>query len=962
MNENFDEDTKQRRRYVSESNTNHDEYDSNLLVTSFLQYLRNELRKSTNDKTNDFDQHTKQKSSKSAISSSIKISQSIIMNAQLKDENIYETNDYNEILTLINLLCLRVECLSYEKKIKKRKKKTKKKKDKYPSVTEIDQNLIEYLYYLFKKFIYNDTNISNDFKTPIIDKNNFVSICQTLVRNGCFDIPSTTISKSPNQSFSESLSISDNTLISQTIVHEYYHPDTSQILEEKSFTNEQISLMTLPEKDTWLVVDIEPIQSEETLKPSEYMCSLPRSTTDEQLLITNDVYKSCESGSSHSIYLSPNSSSIDLPNMVLEFDEINHQSNTSFNEDGSSSNVISESKTIITNDLSNDDIQSLSITSNTICTRLTNDTSSIENSEQMTTNNTDKMSRREKKMHERWSTSKKTDENNNEQPSTKTILGIQFPPIAVLRRKFSSSSSSSSSINKQQKNKTGINPNEKLNVNTFMTVKEINTLPTTITVEQTNLDQTVELPSKDLSLLISTNVDKNNDDGQLPVTISNFICLPEEEEEEEIKMRKKQDPLLTDIDYQTETLTNIHNDSIDNQQTNNENSSVIRSNPLDSNLFSSSTSSSTLISISSPSTSFTNESNTIEYLPKEKEEKKEEQQHCDDVYNVEEEKKNNSSFVHDYHASGIILRNDELRQTVLLQQEKKEKEKREERERPSSSLPTLEQFNKQRIEDESPIQTLSNNLNQMAMANIDQNEEQYKKVEIEEIPDDEEILSKKTNNSIEPTDYILTDEETKQQKQSSPQPNITIPNDDSIKFENVFSCYEKAISKIIDTNDDSSQISNTLSSESSTTTTNQPPANDPIALRALQRFEERMNAAAKNIKTDTNLNASKSKSSWSGTLSTSRKSLENLFKNIDQQLSTTPITLNNESTTVLSSQSDSYIRPRQTFDDSNFNYGMALNSFSTISSTIDKSKIDDKKIDEQQQSSTLVENDDKRGK
>ncbi|CAF0802429.1 unnamed protein product [Rotaria sp. Silwood1] len=249
----------------------------------------------------------------------------------------------------------------------------------------------------------------------------------------------------------------------------------------------------------------------------------------------------------------------------------------------------------------------------------------------------------------------------------------------------------------------------------------------------------------------------------------------------------------------------------------------------------------------------------------------------------------------------------------------------------------------------------------MAMANIDQNEEQYKKVEIEEIPDDEEILSKKTNNSIEPTDYILTDEETKQQKQSSPQPNITISNDDSIKFENVFSCYEKAISKIIDTNDDSSQISNTLSSESSsTTTTNQPPANDPIALRALQRFEERMNAAAKNIKTDTNLNASKSKSSWSGTLSTSRKSLENLFKNIDQQLSTTPITLNNESTTVLSSQSDSYIRPRQTFDDSNFNYGMALNSFSTISSTIDKSKIDDKKIDEQQQSSTLVENDDKR--
>ncbi|CAF4378850.1 unnamed protein product [Rotaria sp. Silwood2] len=914
MNENFDEDIKQRRRYASDSNTNNNKYDSTLLVTSFLQYLRNELRKSTNDKANEYCRHTKQKSSKNIISSSIITSQSIIMNAQERNENSFEINEHNEILTLINLLVLRVECLSNERKSKKRKRK----KDKYPTVAEVDQNLIEYLYYLFKKFINDDTNISNDVKTPIIDKNNFVSVCQTLVRNGCFDMPSTTLLKSPNQSFSDSLSASEHTSISQTIVHEYY-PDTNQIVEEKSLTNDQISPMISTEKETWLIVDFATRQSEETLKA-------PEDTVSFYYQITLKIKSKKTLMNSISI-------------------------------DGSSSNIISESKTIITNDLSNDDIQSLSITSNTICTRLTNDTSSIENSEQMTTNNTDKMSRREKRMHERWSTSTKTDKNNNEQSSTKTILGIEFPPIAVLRRKFSSST------NKQHTNKNEINPDDKLNSPILMTVKEINTLPTTNTVEEMNLDQTVELPSKDLSLLISTNVDKNNDDGQLPVTtISEDICLPEEE----TTMRKKQGPLSPDTDYQTETLANIHND---NQQTNNENSSIIITNTLDSNLFSSSSSpsssSSTLISIFPSSlTSSTNESKTIEYLPKEKEEKKEEQQHCDDVYNVGEEKKNNSSFVHDYHASGIILRNDELRQTVLLQQEKKEKEKREERERPSSPLPTLEQFNKQRIEDESPIQTLSNNLNQMAMANINQNEEQYKKVEIEEVPDDEEVISKKPIDSIEPIDYILTDDEPKQPKQSSPQPYITVPSDEPLKFENVLSCYEKAIAKIVDTHDESSPLSNTLSTELlSTTTTTQPSADDPIALRALQRFEERMNAAvaAKNNKEETNFKTSKTKSSWSGSLSSSRKSLDNLFKNIEQQLSTTPITLDNESKTILSSQSDSYIRPRKTFDDSSFNYGITFNSLGTTSSTIDKTNTDDQKVDEQQQPSTLVENDDKRG-
>jgi hypothetical protein len=55
----------------------------------------------------------------------------------------------------------------------------------------------------------------------------------------------------------------------------------------------------------------------------------------------------------------------------------------------------------------------------------------------MTTNSNSKTSRREKKMQERWTISTK---NDNEQVPTKTFLGVEFPPIAVLRKKFSSPS------------------------------------------------------------------------------------------------------------------------------------------------------------------------------------------------------------------------------------------------------------------------------------------------------------------------------------------------------------------------------------------------------------------------------------------------------------------------------------------------------------------------------------------
>ncbi|CAF5034550.1 unnamed protein product, partial [Rotaria socialis] len=112
-----------------------------------------------------------------------------------------------------------------------------------------------------------------------------------------------------------------------------------------------------------------------------------------------------------------------------------------------------------------------------------------------------------------------------------------------------------------------------------------------------------------------------------------------------------------------------------------------------------------------------------------------------------------------------------------------------------------------------------------------------------------------------------------------------LSTDEPIQLDNVLSCYKKAISKIVDTPDDSLDLSNKLSSSSSAAAaTAQLSADDPIALRAIKRFEERMNAAVpKPKKEDTGL-AAKGKSSWSGSLSSTRKSLENLFKNAEQQL------------------------------------------------------------------------------
>ena len=458
---------------------------------------------------------------------------------------------------------------------------------------------------------------------------------------------------------------------------------------------------------------------------------------------------------------------------------------------------------------------------------------------------------------------------------------------------------------------------------------------------------------------------ENNDDGQHSITASKKLsCLSDEE----IRMRKNQSPLLSSRDRQTETITNIRNGLVDN---NNPNTTDVTTNLLDSNslLLLSSLSISTSSSSSSSCTMLatTNEHQTTVHLPKEKEAKKEEekeqQQYSGDDYIVDKEKENNSNVIHDHHTSGIILRNDKPRQTALLQQEKKEKV---ERERPSSSLPTLDQLSQQRTEDESPIQTLPNDLNQILMDTIDQNDEQYKKVEIEEVPDDEETVQSSNNDVIEPTDYILTDDEPNTQRQTSPQSNTTTKTNENpiILDENVFSCYEKALAKVVDGHDESLQQLNTSSQDSSVTT--QQSVNDPIALRALQRFEERMNAAAAVAKTNTteaNQTVTKGKSSWSGSLSTSRKSLENLFKTNEQPLSSTAVSADDESTTVnLSSQCDSYIRPRKTFDDSDFNYGTALNLVDKQNSTIDETHNNVQQVeDQQQQPSTTIRHDDKRG-
>lgn len=390
----------------------------------------------------------------------------------------------------------------------------------------------------------------------------------------------------------------------------------------------------------------------------------------------------------------------------------------------------------------------------------------------------------------------------------------------------------------------------------------------------------------------------------------------------------------------------MNNDLVDEQETIDPKDSTMIINPLDADITSSVVSSSPLLISISPSSSSsllltTNENDTFEPLVEEERKEEEEEQRCNDGYNLDEEKKNNSSLVYDYHASGILLINDEPTQIGLLGQERKEKEKEEERERASSPLPTLEQSNQQQTEDESSLQTLSNDFNPLTMItnpeniNDDHNvdDERFKKIEVEEIPDDEETLVNENNQSIEPTDYIHTDDEPRKKSTS------TLPtklDDPPIKFDNVLSCYEKAFAKIVDTSPEESVINTQQSTE------------DPIALRALKRFEQRMSAAAAAAtKEETNSSAIKAKSSWSGSSSLSRKSLENLLKATEQQ------ELRPAPAVPPTPQFNADLPIRKTSDDHSSNYELTLDSHPTNDPSTS--------IEEQLQPRAIVENDDQRG-
>jgi hypothetical protein len=189
-------------------------------------------------------------------SSSTSSSQSLIASNKSSDEDLLKTNfddnnnpsnDDNEILTLINLLILRVECLANENTalVKKKRKQTI-----YPSIKQIDQNLIEYLYYLFNKFITDES----DLNQLMIDKSSFVNICQTLVRNGCFNIPPPT---SPDQSTSES-TITNNSEL--TLTHTFGRERISNADEmriEGPTIMEPNSMEISNDQETWLDIDLE---------------------------------------------------------------------------------------------------------------------------------------------------------------------------------------------------------------------------------------------------------------------------------------------------------------------------------------------------------------------------------------------------------------------------------------------------------------------------------------------------------------------------------------------------------------------------------------------------------------------------------------------------------------------------------------------------------------------------------
>ncbi|CAM4740130.1 unnamed protein product [Rotaria magnacalcarata] len=648
-----------------------------------------------------------------------------------------------------------------------------------------------------------------------------------------------------------------------------------------------------------------------------------------------------------------------------------------------------------------------------ICTSLTHEcttnsneqvasASSMDTVEQMTTSSIEKMSRRERKMQERWTTTTKVNKTCQEQLPTKSFLGVEFPPIAVLRRKFSSSPPSKSNTlpikkkdNSSSKTKTSMKKEDKNNssqdnisksngyisltpLNRSMSLQnqEINTSVTTGIVDQTKKEHQVldDLQSNDTSSILIRYDGKTNDDAQQSATIILDLLRDVKSLQEDMKIKTKQHL----IEYENETFTPTNNDSdhyeqmnINNNNNNNNNSRAINDS---CNSHSPSSSSSLLLKYSSSLPTNANEDKTIELSPteilavvvkeeeeEEEEERKKEEEHCDDD-NVRVEKKNKCDVEHNYHhATGTILINDESTQPALLEQEKKENEEEQENEQP---LPTLEQCNQQQFENESLIKILSNNLETkliMSKTIDDNNEERYKTIEIEEIPDEDDELSEVNDRSIEPIDCILTDDELQPvPRQTSTKPNIVPTNDKAFFHDPIISSYQRAMSKIIDTVDDPMKPSNSSSKDSQSplvTNSAQRPEDDPIALRALKRFEQSMNAAmaTKGGNDDVNASIAKGKSSWSGTLSAPRKSLESVFKHDQSNSSVTDEQSTTKIASPLISPRDAFIQPRKTIlDDIGINLGLSRNLFGMVqnSSTNDENH----KIEEQQMPIAILEN------
>lgn len=274
-------------------------------------------------------------------------------------------------------------------------------------------------------------------------------------------------------------------------------------------------------------------------------------------------------------------------------------------------------------------------------------------------------------------------------------------------------------------------------------------------------------------------------------------------------------------------------------------------------------------------------------------------EHSDEnIINVE--KKNNCNGEFRTNATGIVLTHTESIDDDVAAIEREKKEEQE------LLLLLVEQQTRQNNEQASTEKEYlsdllfagnSDNHRQIpTMAEPDVNQTCYTKIELEELPDDEELLSEQAKQHIEPVDFILTDEEQKK--------HSTSINEDRRVPSKVFADKPPLVPS----------------------STSQRPEDDPIAQRALQRFEQRMNAAVNSraSSVDGKSIPTKGKSSWSGSMTMPRKSVENLFKSRTNSIE------NDE--TMSTSQNESFIRPRRTFlDDSQLNLLMQPVSSENVS-------------------------------